>query len=219
MAEANQMVAGEKAALYRKMQEAVKLIEVDFQGKKPAMDEFLRESQGKNDGILDMLKNRMRQVESEKAEIGKEVQGLKEEVKAAQSEKAEIGKEVQSVKEEVKAVLSEKAELGREVQRVKEEVKAALNEKDEAVKRSNAIIDEKEAAEEKVRNLSDEKAGMEKKVEEIKRNAEAVASETAALKEELDRSITVAEQAAKERDEVQSKLVQLQENWEKYVAD
>ena len=142
MAEANQMAAGEKAALYKKMQEAVKLIEVDFQGKKPAMDELLRESQGKNDSILDTLKNRMSQVESEKAEIGKEVQGLKEEVKAALSEKAELGKEVQSVKEEVKAALNEKSELGRELQSVKEEVKAALNEKDEAVKRSNAIIDE-----------------------------------------------------------------------------
>ena len=64
-----------------------------------------------------------------------------------------------------------------------------------------------------------EKAETEKKVEEIKRNAEAAVSEAASLKEELDRSTAVAEQAAKERDEMQNKLVQLQENWEKYVAD
>jgi chromosome segregation ATPase len=156
MAEANQMAASDKADLFKKMREATKLIEVDFQEKKPAMDELLREAQGKNDSILDLLKNRIRQLESEKGE---------------------------------------------------------------AVKRSDAIIDDKEAVEEKVKNLLAEKAEMEKRVAEVQRNAEAVASETAALKEELDRAIVSAEQAEKEKNEVQSKLVQLQENWEKYVAD
>ncbi len=67
MAEANQMAASEKAELFKKIREATKQLEVDFQEKKPAMDELLRESQGKNDSILDLLKNRMRQLESEKA--------------------------------------------------------------------------------------------------------------------------------------------------------
>ena len=150
MAEANQMAASEKAELFKKMREAVKLIEVDFQGKKPALDKLLRESQSKNDSILDLLKNRMRQLESEKAEIGKEVQGLKEEVKAA---------------------LNKKSELGREVQSLKEEVKSALNEKTEAVKRSDAIIEEKEAAEEKVKNLLAEKAEMDKRFAEVDRKS------------------------------------------------
>ena len=55
MAEANQFFVSEEAEILKKVREAVKVIEVDFQEKKPAMDELLRESQGKNDSILDTL--------------------------------------------------------------------------------------------------------------------------------------------------------------------
>ena len=63
-----------------------------------------------------------------------------------------------------------------------------------------------------------EKAEMEKKVAEAQKNAEAITRETTTLKDELNSSIALANQAEKERNELQNKLVQLQESWEKYVA-
>jgi chromosome segregation ATPase len=138
MAEANQMAASEKAELFKKMREAAKLFEVDFQEKKPAMDELLRESQGKNDGILDLLKNRMRQLESEKAEavkrsdaIVKEKEAAEEKVKNLLAEKAEMKKKVEEVKRNAEAVVSETAALKEELDRSIAVAEQAEKERDE----------------------------------------------------------------------------------------
>jgi len=177
------MAVDQKAVLLKKVREAVKQVEMDFQKKKPATQKLLRESEAKQDNILDLLNKQMRQLVSEKAEAEKRA-------KTALSEKAE-------------------AEKGAET---------ALSEKAKAEEAVEAVIKEKEAAEKKADSALDEKTGAEKRLAEATKNIEALSEQITSLKEDLDKSVTIAETAIRERGQLQEKLTQFQENWEKYIA-
>ncbi len=170
------MVVSEKAELLRKVREAVEQVETDFQAKKPATEELLQESQAKQSNILDLINDRMRQIESEKAELWGELQGLREQADTAVKEKEEA----------------------------EEKVEAALNDKTDA--------------ENKIETLLAEKAETEKRLAETTGNIEALNEQITNLKEDLNKSVTIAETAIREKDQLQEKLNQFQENWEKYMA-
>ena len=180
---ASVIAADQKAELLKKVREAVKKVEMDFQKQKPATQKLLQESEAKQDNILDLLNKRMRQLESEKAEAEKQA-------KTALSEKAEAEKQTET----------------------------ALSEKAEAEKAVDAAIKEKEAAKKKADGALDEKIETEKRLAKATKNIEALNEQTASLKEDLDKSVTIAETAIRERGQLQEKLTQFQENWEKYVA-
>jgi chromosome segregation ATPase len=177
------MAVDQKAELLKKVREAVKQVEMDFQETKTATQKLLRESEAKQDKILDLLNKQMRQLVSEKDEVEKRA----------------------------KAALSEKAEA-------EKQAKAAFSEKAKAEEAVDAAIKEKEAAEKKADSALDEKAEAEKSLAEATKNIEALREQITSLKGDLDKSVTIAETAVRERGQLQEKLTQFQENWEKYIG-
>ena len=177
------VVVDQKAELLKKVREALKQVEMDFQKKKSPTEKLIRESEAKQDNILDLLNKNMRQLVSEKAEAEKRA-------KTALSEKAEAEKRAET----------------------------ALSEKAKAEKAVDAVIKEKEAAERKADGALDEKAEAEKRLAEATKNIEGLNEQIGSLKDDLDKSVTIAETAVRERGELQEKLNQFQENWEKYIA-
>ena len=170
------MAVDERAELLRKIQDTIHGIEMDFQAKKPAVEELLRESEAKQGQILNLLNERMRQLEGEKTELGNEIQGFKEAAQAAQTEKEEAERAAQ----------------------------AAQAEKEEAERAAAAALGEK--------------AEMEKNLLETTGNMEDLDSQIATLKEDLNKSITIAETAVREKAQLQGQLNQFQAHWEKHVA-
>lgn len=217
----NSMIAGgeSEATLLAKVREAVKQVEMDFQAKQPATEELLRESQAKEQGILDLLDNRVRQLVSENAELGQQVQGLKQQLNTTEKEKAEAEKKAEAAlndvvdaEDRIRKLLVEKTETEKRVETI-------LLEKAEIEKRVDAANKEKEDAKKRIKAAFDERAEMEKKLAEVSSSTETLNKEIAGLKEELTRTAATAEAAVRERTQYQEKLDQLQENWEKYIAD
>ena len=193
-----------KAELLTKMRDAMQRIETDFQAKRPATEELLRESQTKQDHILDLLNNRMGQFESEKAALEEEIRGLKEGAEAALAEKEDAEKAAEAAR-------SEKEEAERAAE-------AARAEKEEAEKATEAALSEKEEAARVAEAALGEKAEVEKKLSETDGKIEGLNEQITSLKESLNKSITIAETAVRERNQLQEKLNQFQEHWEKHMA-
>jgi chromosome segregation ATPase len=170
------MIANDKAELLKKFREVVKQAEVDFEAKKPTTEELLRKSKAKQDRLIELINDRVRQLESEKTELEREIQGLREQADTATRKKAEA-------EDKTEAALKDKAE-----------------------------------AENKMERLVTEKAEAEKKLAEVKGNAEGLGEQITGLKGDLNKAVSIAESAVREKGQMQEKLVQFQENWEKYVA-
>ena len=221
-----------KAELLTKMRDAMQRIETDFQAKRPATEELLRESQSKQDHILDLLNNRMGQFESEKAALEEEIRGLKEGAEAALAEKEEAEKAAEAARAEkeeaeraAEAARAEKEEAGRAAEAAraeKEEAERAAEtaraEKEEAEKATEAALSEKEEAARVAEAALGEKAEVEKKLSETDGKIEGLNEQITSLKESLNKSITIAETAVRERNQLQEKLNQFQEHWEKHMA-
>jgi chromosome segregation ATPase len=235
------MVAGEKAALLKKVREAVHGVEMDFQSKTTDTEELLRQSQAKQDEILELLNDQIRQVEGEKVQLAREIQTSKEEAEAALidlgkaekaaekalAEKAEAERKVEAVLDEkaeaerrAETAQMEKAEAERKVETVLDEkaeaerrAEAALMEKAEAEEKVETVLNEKAEAEEKTEAARAEKAETEKKAEELSREKtkleEAVSkleSETADLGSELNKALALAQDHLREKGEVEKKV-------------
>ena len=219
------MAVDERSELLKKIQDKIHGIEMDFQAKKPAVEELLRESEGKQEHILNLLNERMRQLEGEKTDLANEIQGFKESAQAAQAEKEEAERAAQAAqaekeeaeravqaaqaeKEEAEkaahAALGEKTELENDIQSMKEEIETTRTEKQEAERASQAA--------------QTEKAEMEIKLLETTGNMEHLDSQIKALKDDLNKSITIAETAVREKAQLQGQLNQFQEHWEKHVV-
>ncbi len=226
------MAVDERSELLKKIQDKIHGIEMDFQAKKPAVEELLRESEGKQEHILNLLNERMRQLEGEKTDLANEIQGFKESAQAAQAEKEEAEKAAQAAQAEkeeaeraVQAAQAEKEEAERAAQSAQAEkeeaeraAQAADAEKQEAEKAAQAAQAEKEEAERAAQAAQAEKAEMEIKLLETTGNMEHLDSQIKALKDDLNKSITIAETAVREKAQLQGQLNQFQEHWEKHVA-
>ena len=207
-----------KAELLTKMRDAMQRIETDFQAKRPATEELLRESQSKQDHILDLLNNRMGQFESEKAALEEEIRGLKEGAEAALAEKEEAEKAAEAARAE-----KEEAERAAEAARAEKEeaeraAETARAEKEEAEKATEAALSEKEEAARVAEAALGEKAEVEKKLSETDGKIEGLNEQITSLKESLNKSITIAETAVRERNQLQEQLNKFQEHWEKHMA-
>ncbi|MBW2331898.1 MAG: hypothetical protein JRF08_00105 [Deltaproteobacteria bacterium] len=106
--------------------------------------------------------------------------------------------------------------------RVTEEADTARKHKEEAEKKAEAILKEKEDAEKKAEAALMEKTRTEEELGRIRaKDTEVIDKlndEVNTLTEELENSISVAEETHKEKANIEKKLAKLQENWEKYVA-
>ncbi len=209
----------EKAKLLKKLREAVKQVEMDFQAKKSATEVLLRESQAKQDKILDLLNDRMRQLENENTELGREVRSFKEQLSTAVKQRADAEEKAEAARNDVAHAERELETLLAEKAEAEKQAETALLEKTEIEKTAGAAIKERDEAEKKVDDALHERAEMEKKLAGATRNIEALNKQTTSLKEELDKTITIAETAVNEKTRLQEKLAKIQENWEKYIAD
>ena len=113
----------EKAALLKKIREAVNRVAMDFQSKKMDNDELKRQLEVKQERVLDILNDGMRQLEEEKIRLGEQIEGLEEEARVALEgrEKAEARaetaiNEAAELEGKLKVALAEKADAERENQ-------------------------------------------------------------------------------------------------------
>jgi len=188
-------VSGDKPVSYlQNIQKALDEAKLAVQEKGAGNEALLGESQGKQDKILELLNDHIRGIENERAELKQEMQSLTEEANTARKYKAEA----------------------------EEEIQAALKCKAEAEEKGEAALKDKEEAEQKLETALMEKTKTEEELAEIReKDAEVIAKlndEVNTLREELENSISLAEEAHKEKASIEEKLAELQENWEKYVA-
>jgi len=189
-------VSGKKSVSYlQNIENALDEAKLAVQEKRDANEVLLGESQKKWDEILKLLNDHIRGIENERAELKQKMQSLMEETNTARKQQEEAEK---------------KAE-------------AALKDKEEAEKKAEAALKDKEEAEEKAETALMEKTKTEEELAQSREeNAEVIAklnSEVNTLREELEKSISLAEQAHKEKTSIEEKLAKLQDSWEKYVAD
>jgi len=122
----------------------------------------------------------------------------------------------------IRGIENERAELKQKMQSLTEEADTARKHKEEAEKKAEAILKEKEDAEKKAEAALMEKTRTEEELGRIRaKDTEVIDKlndEVNTLTEELENSISVAEETHKEKANIEKKLAKLQENWEKYVA-
>ena len=188
-------VSGDKPVSYlQNIQKALDEAKLAVQEKGGGNEALLGESQKRWNEILKLLNDHIRGIENERTELKQEMQGLTEETNTArkQQEEAEI------------------------------KVEAILKDREDAEKKAEAALKDKEDAEKKAKATLMEKTKKEEELAEIReKDAEVIAklnNDVNTLTEELENSISAAEEARKEKASIEQKLAKLQENWEKYIA-
>jgi len=174
-------VSGDRTLSYlQNIQKALDEAKSAMQGKRDANEALMRETQEKQDNILEMLNDHVRGVESEVAVLKTKMESMTEETEAARKSKEEA---------------EEKAE-------------AAFKEKAEAEKKAEEALKEKARTEEEFDKIRED---------DIKA-IDSLQKDVITLKEELEKSISLLEQANAEKGVIEEKLAKLQENWENFVA-
>ncbi len=187
-------VSGDRTISYlQNIRNALDEAKSAMQEKRDANEALLRETLEKQDKILGMLNDHVRGVEREAAVLKTKMESLTEETEAARKSKEEA---------------EEKAE-------------AALEEKAVAEEEKEAVLKEKTAAEEKAEEALKEKARAEGEFDKIREGdikvIDSLKKDVITLREELEKSISLSEQAYAEKDFIEEKLKKLQENWERYM--
>ena len=122
----------------------------------------------------------------------------------------------------IRGIENERTELKQEMQGLTEETNTARKQQEEAENKVEAILKDREDAEKKAKATLMEKTKKEEELAEIReKDAEVIAklnNDVNTLTEELENSISAAEEARKEKASIEQKLAKLQENWEKYIA-
>ena len=122
----------------------------------------------------------------------------------------------------IRGIENERAELKQKMQGLVEEADTARKRKEDAEKKAEAALKDREKEKKKAEAALIEKTKTEEELAEIReKHAEVIAKlndEIHSLTEELENSISVAEEAHEEKASIEKKLAKLQGNWEKYVA-
>jgi len=238
-------VSGKKAISYLKnIKTAISKAKKAAQNKSAAAQKLLRQSRDKQDEILDMLNENISGVENKRAALEQKIQSMMEEIDTARNSKTETEKKTelalegkQKAEEKLEAALEgkQKAEAALEGKQKAEEkletalegkqkaeekleaalegkqkAEAALKDKQKAEEKLEAALEGKQKAEEIVETVLTEKTKM---IEEFDR----LNNEINSLKKEINNSASLAEEAYKEKAEMEDKLTKLQKNWEKYM--
>jgi len=122
----------------------------------------------------------------------------------------------------IRGIENERAELKQKMQSLMEKADTARKRKEDAEKKAEAALKDREKEKKKAKTALIEKTKTEEELSEIReKDAEVIAKlndEVHSLTEELENSISLAEQAHEEKTRIEDKLTKLQENWEKYVS-
>lgn len=114
---------------------------------------------------------------------------------------------------------SARAELGQELERLKEKVNTAQMEKNGAEKEIEAAAMEKTEAEKRTEIALLSLAEEDKKLREANRINEVLNAQLTACTEKLADAEILAEKFQSEKEQLEKKLTQVQENWEKYLEN
>jgi len=188
-------VSGDKPVSYlQNIQKALDEAKLAVQEKGGGNEALLGESQKRWNEILKLLNDHIRGIENERTELKQEMQGLTEETNTARKQQEEAENKVEAI----------------------------LKDREDAEKKAEAALKDKEDAEKKAKATLMEKTKKEEELAEIReKDAEVIAklnNDVNTLTEELENSISAAEEARKEKASIEQKLAKLQENWEKYIA-
>jgi chromosome segregation ATPase len=112
---------------------------------------------------------------------------------------------------------TERTKLGQELERLKEKVNTALTEKAGAEKEIEAAAMGKTEAEKRTEAALLSLAEEEKKLHEANRINELLNAQLTACTEKLADAETLAEKVQSGKTQLEKKLAQVQENWEKYM--
>jgi len=188
-------VSGDKPVSYlQNIQKALDEAKLAVQEKGGGNEALLGESQKRWNEILKLLNDHIRGIENERTELKQEMQGLTEETNTARKQQEEAENKVEAI----------------------------LKDREDAEKKAEAALKDREDAEKKAKATLMEKTKKEEELAEIReKDAEVIAklnNDVNTLTEELENSISAAEEARKEKASIEQKLAKLQENWEKYIA-
>ena len=128
---------------------------------------------------------------------------LNENISGVENKRAALEQKIQSMMEEIDTARNSKKET-------EQKAEAALKDKQKAEEKLEAALEGKQKAEEIVETVLTEKTKM---IEEFDR----LNNEINSLKKEINNSASLAEEAYKEKAEMEDKLTKLQKNWEKYM--
>ncbi|GAI23757.1 unnamed protein product, partial [marine sediment metagenome] len=183
-------VSGDKPVSYlQNIQKALDEAKLAVQEKGGGNEALLGESQKKWAEILKLLNDHIRGIENERTELKQEMQGFMEETNTARRHKEEAEKKAE-------AILKDREEA-------EQKTEAALRDREEAKKKAEAALMEKTKTEEELAEIREKDAEVIAKLHD----------EVNTLTEELENSISVAEEAHKEKASIEEKLAKLQENW------
>ena len=127
------LTAIEKAELLKKMRSSLSKIQMDFEAKRPAAKEILRDSQAKYDEIMGMLNNQLHQAEIERVRLETEIAELKNnfrsDLAAIQAEKTKIEVSLEKAVGNAQLLAQEVATLKNELLKANDLVEIAIADK------------------------------------------------------------------------------------------
>ncbi|CAN2041308.1 Mad20 [Candidatus Magnetomoraceae bacterium gMMP-15] len=182
-----------KDAYHKTIQSAVREIEIAVKNKKINTEELIRQSQARQEEILNLLTDHVHKLEGERMEFLREIEKLKESVQSAGKREDKIEKKLQALQKEY-AVLEEKN-------------KHATHELDAAEDRIETAMKEKEKAEEKLERTRKESSEINNKLQQ----------KIQMLENELEESALQVKAVEDEKAVIKEKMAKLQENWERYL--
>ncbi|MBF0510308.1 MAG: hypothetical protein HQK57_15470 [Deltaproteobacteria bacterium] len=165
------LMSEEKAAILKKTRNAVLRVESEFQTGKSAIEELLRHSQAQLDNILALLNGRIFQLETDKAQLQRDINILNDEVKTVSVGQAEAEQKARDAlaamneaQNKAEVALQDKAEIEKKMMAAVEaraqaesQVKIAQAEKTEAEKKMMAAVEARAQAESRVEVVQAEK--------------------------------------------------------------
>jgi chromosome segregation ATPase len=169
----------EKAAILKDLHNLIREAEKAAEEKRAACEELLFESRSRQERMLQLLNEHVRQVETEKMVLAEELGGLKAQVEDAEKAKDEGAAELKEVREEaarsiadlkkeLQAALQEKAKLKNDIAALEEEIEST----ESLRKRVKSLTDEMTAMASKAVSALEDKAKLEERLQTLQENWE-----------------------------------------------
>ena len=209
-----EMVVEKKAELLREVRQALRKAEEDLESKKPDTDKLLEQAEAKQDKLLEVLNNQMRQFETEKAELGQKIQDITKEAEESLRLKTEAEYKADAALKEKSSVEGKLEELTAEKLEVEKKAETLLSEKTGLAEKIEALQAEKTELEGKAETLISEKAGLEKTIETLESEKAELETISETLRGEKEASEAKTAAALEESDKMKKTLLESVEDFE-----
>jgi len=216
--------------------EVIEPLRKSLEKMKEFYEKILRESSAKQNQTIEMLKDRLLSHEAVRTELSQDIEKLKEKLKTTLHDKAETqARAEQALREKVQAeeqhqafinektqieqALADRGDQSNRNDELKLKIQTLQDQLNEAVNLAEAALKEKTAAEERAELallIADE---AEKKFHQANNSNETLNTQLNFYKDELSTAVTLAESFFSEKTELEKKLAEFQEHWEKHLAN